>query len=566
MSAVATVGDVIAERYRLERELGRGGMATVWLAHDEKLNRDVAIKLLHTDLARQPQFRTRFRREAQAAARMTHPNVVRVFDAGESVDPHAAELVWPFLVMEYIDGELLADRIAAGPIEQAEALRIESQLLAALEYSHQAGIVHRDIKPGNIMLSTDGDVKVMDFGIARAIDDVTDSVSRTTTILGTAAYFSPEQARGEGVDERSDVYSAGVVFFELLTGRVPFTDSSPVRVAYQHLSEPAPAPSSLNPDVSPELDSVVARALTKNKLERFRSAAEFSEAIQAASRGESIAEFEPDEGELFVNQLSVTELSASELALRQLSESGTEVRRSRRPPVMWFWAGGTLIFALVLAVLFWAINLAPSGELPSTEREVPVVAGLSEAEATAALKKLDLKPLVLQLNDETVEAGKAIRTDPAAGEIVSEGQQISLYVSKGKSQVGIPDVKNLSLDQAKATLTAAGFVPGAENRVDSPNVPDGTVVSTDPAAGTAAAAGTTVNFNISNGLVTVPDLVGKPLAEASATLSSDSLRLTVDPVGDKGCAIKAGQPVTSQSEGPGTVKQGSKVTLTFCAG
>lgn len=564
MSADATVGDLVADRYRLKRELGRGGMATVFLADDEKLNRQVAVKLLHTDLARQPSFRLRFRQEAQSAARLTHPNVVRVFDAGESADPHDSDAVWPFLVMEYIDGELLADRIAKKSIDTAEAIRIEQQILTALEYSHAAGIVHRDIKPGNIMLTATGDVKVMDFGIARTIDE--EQISQTTAILGTAAYFSPEQARGEGVDERSDLYSAGIVLFEMLTGKVPFTDASPVRVAYQHLSEQAPAPSSVNPEVSPELDAVVARALTKNKLERFRSASEFSAALDAANRGESIEEFEPNESELFVNQFSVTELSVNELALRQLSESGTEVRTTRRPPVMWFWAGGTLIFALVIAVMFWAVNMAPSGELPSTEREVPVLTGMSQAEASAALKKLDLTPLVLEINDDTVEAGMTVRTDPAAGEIVSEGTKISLYISKGKAAVSIPDVKNQTLDQAKAALTAAGFVPGAENKVNSPTVAEGMVVSTDPVAGTASAPGATININVSTGKVTVPDLVGKSLAEASAALTADALRLTVEPRGDKSCATVTGQPVTSQSEGPGDIPQGSTVRLTFCAG
>ena len=566
MASDATVGDVVADRYRLQRVLGRGGMATVFLARDEKLNRDVAIKLLHTDLARQPTFRTRFRKEAQAAARLTHPNVVRVFDAGESVDPNDAEAVWPFLVMEVVEGSLLADRIAGHALDVDEAIDIEQQLLAALEYAHAAGIVHRDIKPSNIMITTDGVVKVMDFGIARATDEVADAVSRTTTILGTAAYFSPEQARGEGVDERSDVYSAGVVLFELLTGTVPFTDDSPVRVAYQHLSETAPAPSTRNSTVTPELDAVVARALTKNKVERYRNAADFGAALAAARRGDDVSAFEPDVSELFVTELSISELTADELALRQLAESATEVRASRRPPVMWFWAGGTLIFALVVAVLFWAINLAPSGELPSTEREIPSVAGMSEADARTALKKLDLKSLVFQINDEAIEAGKAVRTDPVAGEIVTEGSTVSLYISKGKSAIGIPDVKNMTLEQAKATLTGAGFVPGTENKVNSSSVAEGTVVSTDPAAGTPSIAGTTVNLNVSTGKVTVPDLVGKPLAEASATLNSDALRLTVQPVGDTSCPIKPNNPVVEQSVGPGDVPQGSSVTLRFCAG
>lgn len=566
MAADATVGDIVAERYRLTRVLGRGGMATVFLADDHKLERSVAVKLLHTDLARQPAFRMRFRQEAQAAARLAHPNVVRVFDAGESADPHDPDAVWPFLVMEAIDGELLSDRIAAGPVPIDEALRIEQQLLGALQYAHSAGIVHRDIKPSNIMLTRDGDVKVMDFGIARAVDEVADAVSRTTTILGTAAYFSPEQARGEGVDERSDVYSAGVVLFELLTGRVPFTDASPVRVAYQHLSEPAPAPSQFVPSIPADLDAVVLRALTKNKLERYRSAEDFSSALAAVESGGDITAFDPDETELFVTDLNITELNANELQLRQLAESGSDVRPTRRPPVMWFWAGGTLIFGLCLAVLFWAISLAPSGALPSSEREIPDVAGMSEIEANTALKKLDLKTLVLQITDDTVAAGDAIRTDPAAGEIVPQGTQVQLFISKGKLAVGLPDLQNLTIDQAKATLVAAGFVPGTETKVGSANIAAGLVVGSDPAAGTEVVAGTTINLLVSNGMVTVPDVVGKPLADASSLLSGGSYGLTVSPVGDSSCALRPNNPVTHQSLGPGDEPQGSTIKLTFCAG
>lgn len=569
MGAYVSVGDVVADRYRLERMLGSGGMATVYLAHDAKLNRNVAIKLLHTELARQPSFRMRFRQEAQAAARITHPGVVRVFDAGDSVKvgPDGAEEFWPFMVMEYLDGTLLSTVIADGPLDQAEALRVTTELLTALEHLHNAGIVHRDIKPSNIMILDDGTVKLMDFGVASAVTEVTETVSQTTSILGTASYFSPEQARGETVDERSDLYSTGVVLFELLTGSLPFREKSPVKVAYQHLSEPPAAPSSLNPAVSAAVDAVVANALTKSKATRYRSAGDFKQAIEQAGVGE-VPEAPSQTGDdvILLNDLNILDLSADEIELRQISESATDVRNAKRPPVMWLWAGGTLIFGLVVAIMVWAFVYAPTAQIASTDRKIPDMVGLTEVDAKDQLTKLDLRSLVLQINDDTVEAGNVVRTDPAAGEVVVEGTRISIYVSKGKAEVGIPDVKNLSLEQAKAAVTAAGFVPGAETQVHSPTIAAGTVVGSDPTAGTAVAPGTTVNFNVSDGKVAVPDVVGKPLAEASAAMNASDVRLTVDVVGDSSCALRADKRVIEQSIRPGDVEQGSTIKLYFCSG
>lgn len=566
MGSDAVIGDVVAQRYRLESELGRGGMATVFHATDTKLNRSVAIKILHTDLARQPNFRTRFRQEARAAARLTHPNVVRVFDAGESSDPGDPEAVWPFIVMEHIDGKLLSDIIRRGPLSVEDAVDIQTQLLTALGYAHDSGLIHRDVKPSNIMLTPDGVVKVMDFGIARSVDEVADTVARTTNILGTAAYFSPEQARGEAVSERSDVYSAGIVLFEMLTGRVPFQDVSPVRVAYQHVSEPAPAPSTLNSAVNPGIDEVVARALHKNPIERFQTAADFTSALEMARLGQPIDPFLPGDAERFVSQFAVTELSESELALRQLAEADDTGVEVKRPPLMWLWAGGALIFGLVFAVLFWALTLAPAGTVASSQRTIPDVSGLTQAEASDALKKLDLSAMIVPTSDPNVELGKAIRTNPRAGEVITEGAKVTLYVSTGKAQIAVPNVDSLPVDKARAALTAAGFVVGTETAVGSPSLAAGTVVTSDPAAGTEIAAGSTVNLKVSTGKVNVPSVVGQPLSDASALLRGTDYRLTVEPVPDSSCKLTALNPVVAQSVGPGAAPQGSAIKLTFCAG
>ena len=268
-------GRVLAGRYRVGALIGRGGMSDVHVGSDTRLGRQVAIKLLKPQLATDPAFRMRFRQEAQSAARMAHPTIVRVFDAGEEtvVDSAGHEVQLPFIVMEYVEGRLLKDIIHDGPLEPVAAGRVIDGVLTALEYSHRAGVVHRDIKPGNIMITTTGQVKVMDFGIARAVSDSSTTVAQTTAILGTASYFSPEQAKGETVDARTDLYSTGVVLFEMLTGRPPFRGDTPVAVAYQHVSERPVKPSVINPKVSPALDAVVLHALTTNREQRYQTAA-----------------------------------------------------------------------------------------------------------------------------------------------------------------------------------------------------------------------------------------------------------------------------------------------------
>ena len=273
--------------YKIIDSLGRGGMADVHAGMDVRLGRKVAIKLLRPTLATDPSFRTRFRQEAQAAARMAHPTIVRVFDAGEETvrTPDGYDVQVPFIVMEYVEGRVLKDIVAQGPVQPDEAVRIVDGILTALEYSHRAGVVHRDIKPGNVMVTSAGQVKVMDFGIARAISDSSATVAQTSAILGTAQYFSPEQAKGEAVDARTDLYSTGVVLYELLTGRPPFSADTAVAVAYQHISENPVPPNAANPAISPALNAVVLRSLAKDRFDRYQSAADFRAELEAAASG-----------------------------------------------------------------------------------------------------------------------------------------------------------------------------------------------------------------------------------------------------------------------------------------
>ncbi|MGW9631765.1 Stk1 family PASTA domain-containing Ser/Thr kinase [Agromyces sp. NPDC055520] len=560
-------GRVLAGRYRVGALIGRGGMSDVHVGSDTRLGRQVAIKLLKPQLATDPAFRMRFRQEAQSAARMAHPTIVRVFDAGEEtvVDASGQEVQLPFIVMEFVEGRLLKDIIHDGPLEASAAVRVIDGVLTALEYSHRAGVVHRDIKPGNIMITTTGQVKVMDFGIARAVSDSSTTVAQTTAILGTASYFSPEQAKGETVDARTDLYSTGVVLFEMLTGRPPFRGDTPVAVAYQHVSERPVKPSVINPKVSPALDSVVLHALAKNREQRYQTAAEFRADVDTAAAGKVPVHREPDQATLLFGAPTAS-LSSSELALRQLAEDETMTRTQRRPPAIWIWSGIIGVIVIVIAVMYWAFNLQPTSEIPSNAREIPVLAGSTYEEAVAQLQELGLPASPLEETSDTVPAGQVIRTDPPATEIVDAGTAVTVYVSKGKEAVAVPDLKNKTLEQAKADLTAVGLVAGVETRESSPTVPGDTVLATTPEAGASVEAGSTVDFRISSGMVTLTDVTGQTLSAASSFLSAENLQLTAVPKPDGSCKSEPGSPVTQQSLPPGDVPQHSTVELTYCAG
>nr|WP_139415624.1 Stk1 family PASTA domain-containing Ser/Thr kinase [Agromyces laixinhei] len=560
-------GRVLAGRYRVGALIGRGGMSDVHVGTDTRLGRQVAIKLLKPQLATDPAFRMRFRQEAQSAARMAHPTIVRVFDAGEEtvVDGAGQEVQLPFIVMEFVEGRLLKDIIHDGPLEPSAAVRVIDGVLTALEYSHRAGVVHRDIKPGNIMITTTGQVKVMDFGIARAVSDSSTTVAQTTAILGTASYFSPEQAKGETVDARTDLYSAGVVLFEMLTGRPPFRGDTPVAVAYQHVSERPVKPSVINPKVSPALDTVVLHALAKDRDQRYQTAAEFRNDVDTAASGRVPVHREPDQATLLFGA-PTSSLSSSELALRQLAEDETMTRTQRRPPAIWIWSGIVGVIVIVIAVMYWAFNLQPTTEIPPNVREIPVMTGFTYEEAVEALQELGLPATAIETTDDAVPADQVIRTDPAAGEIVDAGTAVTVYVSTGKQAVTVPDVQNKTLEQAKADLTALGLVPGVENRESSPTVAGDTVLGTSPEAGASVEAGSTVDFRISSGMVTLTDVTGQTLAAATSYLAAENLQLTAVPKPDGSCASEPGSPVTQQSMPPGDVPQHSTVELTYCAG
>lgn len=566
MDEVTHAPRLLASRYEIGPLLGRGGMSDVHVATDSKLGRRVAVKLLKSSLANDPVFRTRFRQEAHAAARMAHPTIVRVFDAGEEVtrDADGNETVVPYIVMEHVEGRLLRDVINDGPLPATEAIRITTGILTALEYSHRAGVVHRDIKPGNVMLTNGGQIKVMDFGIARAVSDSAATVAQTGTILGTAQYFSPEQARGETVDARTDLYATGVVLFEMLTGRPLFHGESAVAVAYQHVSEPPISPRSVNPDVSEALDTVVLRALTKDRFARFQTAGEFRDALTVAASGEIPAKGSDGGFSATLFGVDPAATASTEAALRQLSVDDEDERKTRtqsRPPVAWIWAGITVMAVIVGAVLYWAFTLERTPLTSALSVPVPDVIGLEYEEGAQVLLDAQLQPQPISVVDPDVPEGRIISTDPAAGITVAPGQFIEVVVSAGAARVEVPSLGLLSLGEAQAALEARGLVLGTVTSENSSSIARDVVIRSDPDSGAQVRAGDAVNVVVSTGLVRVPDVRNQPIGEASAQLSALGLIVSVD--GDNSCT---GQLVTGQSLAPGDQPQGSAVTLRYCSG
>ncbi len=429
----------LSDRYDVGEILGFGGMSEVHLARDQRLHRDVAIKVLRADLARDPSFYLRFRREAQNAAALNHPAIVAVYDTGEAETPSGP---LPYIVMEYVDGVTLRDIVhTEGPMPSTRAIEVIADACQALNFSHQHGIIHRDVKPANIMISKAGAVKVMDFGIARALADA-NSVTQTAAVIGTAQYLSPEQARGEKVDARSDVYSLGCVLFEVLTGEPPFVGDSPVAVAYQHVREDPAAPSQRHEDISPELDAVVLKALAKNPDNRYQTAAEMRADLVRVHSGE-----QPEAPKVFTDAERSSLMSAPADGHRTapidpvVRPHAQYIEGERRGSV-----GRWLIAVAVLAVLTVVVTIAINMFGGSTrDVQVPDVRGQASADAIAELQNSGFKTRTQQKPDSSVPPDHVIDTDPGADSSVGAGDEITINVSTGPQQREVLDCKGLSL-------------------------------------------------------------------------------------------------------------------------
>ncbi len=564
MSQTAPPGSqrMLAGRYSIDELLGQGGMATVYRGTDVKLGRQVAIKIMRANLADDEQFRSRFRQEAQSASRLAHPSVVRVLDAGDDLIQSATgPQRLPFIVMEYVDGQNLRELAAEQQLTIAETCRVVDSVLTALEYSHRAGLVHRDIKPANIMITKSGQVKVMDFGIARAVSETSSTVQQTTAILGTAAYFSPEQAKGETVDTRTDLYSTGVLLYELLTGMVPFRGETAVAVAYQHVSERPQAPSTHNGEISAPLDRVVLHALAKDRNRRFQTASEFRDALRQAAAG-IMPKLSNDDEQSSVLFNTSEDISESDLALRRLSETGGSTRSQSRPPVMWVWASILTIVAVIAAVAFWVASMAPSSLIPANSREIPKFAGIEQSVAIKQLLDLDLQPVVEEITDDDTDAGDVVRTDPAAGELVAIDTTVTVFVSIGPENPKVPSFDRMSLEEYTVAVEALGLTVGSVSNADDPTAPEGRVLQVAPEPGAALKRGDAIGVTVSTGMVKIPDVKGQSL-EVARNLLEGLASVTPEPRGD--CATSPGFPVIEQSM-MGQQAQGSEITLAYCSG
>ena len=549
---------LLGGRYEVGELIGRGGMAEVHLGHDARLGRPVAIKILRTDHARDAAFLTRFRREAQSVAGLNHRSIVAVYDSGEEHVPEAggATLDIPYIVMEYVDGRTLRELLNEsedGTLEPTEAAHIAQRVLEALDYSHDMGIVHRDIKPGNVMVTNAGDVKVMDFGIARAIADTQATMTSTQAVIGTAQYISPEQARGETVDKRSDVYSTGCLLFELLTGRTPYT-GEPISLTYQHVNAEIPLPSSVNPDVPADLDAVVVHALTKDRDERYPDAKTMAEDLEAFSNGLPISPVATSRLEAATRALPLAAARA-ESGARPRTDPDTasipadgEHRRGSRL--------GWLIAALLLIPLGLLGWFAWDSAQGAPEVTVPSVVGADRESATSDLEALGL---TVDTRDEPSDepSGQVIDQDPGEGTTVREGDEVTLTVSAGPADVSVPNIIGMTRDEATQALEDVGLTVGDVTEEDSAEQAANRVIDLSPGVSETVSKGESVDLVVASGQVALKDYTRQDIADVRSEVFDLNLEIeeqSRDSGEDPGTILE-------QSPGSGTVEQGTTVTF-----
>ncbi|WP_190819786.1 Stk1 family PASTA domain-containing Ser/Thr kinase [Saccharopolyspora pogona] len=521
---------LLSNRYELGETLGYGGMSEVHRGRDTRLSRDVAVKILRADLARDPTFQLRFRREAQNAAALNHPAIVAVYDTGET---EAESGPLPYIVMEYVDGRTLRDIVKTeGPLSPRRAMEVMADASAALDFSHRHGIVHRDVKPANIMITRGGAVKVMDFGIARALADGQAAVTQTAAVIGTAQYLSPEQARGEAVDARSDVYASGCVLFELLTGEPPFTGDSPVAVAYQHVREEPRKPSDVKPTTPASLDAVVLKALSKNPANRYQSAAEMRAdlvRVLSGQRPKAPMIMSEDERTAMLSQASATEVlppGRHRSVARDPDEADVERERKKRKhrTIALVTTACVIVFALAAWLATWIFNGSPKTEVPPNFVSMTRASAQAEADARGWKLAWCVSPSSVDNID------KVVSQKPAPGVAVAkETQKIELCSGTGPASVQVPDLSGLSIPEASQKLDEAGLklglTPSYEETSDPKQVDK--IIDWDK-KGQSVTQGTTISVTVGKSIPTVEvkDVRGMPYDTAKAYLEGAGFKVS----------------------------------------
>jgi serine/threonine-protein kinase len=538
---------VLGGRYEVGELIGRGGMADVYLGHDTRLGRTVAIKMLRSDLARDATFLMRFRREAQSAAGLNHPSIVAIFDSGEDdtvvEGPNGTQTTLPYMVMEYVDGQTLRQQLSEHrQLDPAEAIRLTEGVLDALAYSHRMGIVHRDIKPANVMITDSGLVKVMDFGIARAIADTAATMTQTQSVVGTAQYLSPEQAQGQTVDARSDLYSTGCMLFELLTGRPPFMGDSPVAIAYQHVGELPQPPSVWNDSVGGDLDAVTLHSLEKDREARYQDATSFRDDLENVRLGRPISAAALGTGaavgaaatqtlpQAYAAAGAPTALqppaatrypnTAGMPAIGHDESEGAEQRGGKGRAALI-----TVLVLLLLGLIGWgAVTWFGNQTPPVTMVSVPNLVGMTENDAAQALQANSLKGQKTSAASTDVAKGDVISQDPKSGTQLAAQSTVQYVVSTGPDSVTVPNVVGFNKDDARAELEKAGLKVSEFRQENTVDQPKDKVTKTDPVGNTTVARGSSVVIYYATGNVKVPDdLVGQDWALAAVALQNAGL-------------------------------------------
>jgi serine/threonine-protein kinase len=559
-------------RYRILRKLGSGGMANVYLAEDEDLGRRVAIKILNERYASDDSFNERFRREAKSAAGLSHPNIVSIYDRGQAEDI-------PYIAMEVIEGRSLKELImTAGPLPIPQAVEYAKQILSALRFAHRNGIIHRDIKPHNILLGAEERLKVTDFGIARA---GASQMTEVGSIMGTAQYLSPEQARGAPVTAASDLYSVGIVLYEMLTGKTPFTGDTPIEIAMKHLNEPPRPPSELGSEITPELDQIVLRALAKDANERYQSAEEFSADLDRVEAGIPVAPETTAAATAILTGLpatAATQVLPPDAGTRVLPPRPTaparrppgyppdygyrEPPRRRRRGIPWLLA---LLFVAAAAAAGWYVYSQIQDERNEPKPVgVPLVVGLREEAAIEQIEKVGLEPIVERESSTEHNRGIVARQDPGPDRKLLEGEQVTLFVSTGPPLTTVPRVVGMSYEEAVDALTDAGL--RAKRTPVFSDEPEGEVVRQDPAANASVREGATVRLSVSQGqeTVTVPDVLDQTRQSAEAELAANGFEVSVDsaPSDDTAEGLVMAQDPDPGVESP----KGATVNITISTG